>query len=143
MARITVEDCLKTGVYDKFDLVLIASQRTKQLNFGAHTDVEKDVKNTLRSLIEIEEGKVSVDEIREAVIHSYQKYGKSNNAEREENSEDTFIEDAQDSDHTVSDDEFEDDASAEDLEEDSDDVDIDSDESDDGDLDDLDFDDDK
>lgn len=139
MARITVEDCLKTGVYDKFDLVLIAAQRTKQLNAGAHTDVEKDVKNTLKSLIEIEEGKVSVDEIRDAVIHAYQKYGKSNDAEKEYDSDDAFIEDVQSSDDTVSDDEL-DDISAEDLEEDSDDIDIDS---DDEDIDDLNFGDDK
>lgn len=142
MARITVEDCLKTGVYDKFDLVLIASQRTKQLNAGARTEVEKDVKNTLRSLIEIEENKVSVDEIREAVIHSYQKYGKNDDSEND-NENDSIVEDVYNSsssstDNTESTEEIDNDNFDEYADDDLDDAD-----EQDSELDDLDFDDDK
>lgn len=137
MARITVEDCLKTGVYDKFDLVLIASQRTKQLNAGARTEVEKDVKNTLRSLIEIEENRVSVDDVREAVIRSYQKYGKNDDSGNEDEN-DSFVDDVYDdnSSNTENTEEDDNDDFYEDTDEDLDDTDESDDE-----LDGLDFDD--
>ena len=137
MARITVEDCLKTGVYDKFDLVLIASQRTKQLNAGARTEVEKDVKNTLRSLIEIEENRVSVDDVRETVIRSYQKYGKNDDSGNEDEN-DSFVDDVYDdnSSNTENTEEDDNDDFYEDTDEDLDDTDESDDE-----LDGLDFDD--
>ena len=106
MARVTIEDCLKTEVYDKFDLVLIASQRTKQLIAGSHSEVVKDVKPTLLSLIEIEERAVSVEKVREAVVESYQKYGE--NASRvqenneEEDEEEVLVNERMDSDEDFS-----------------------------------------
>ena len=41
MARITVEDCLKK-VENQYDLVLLAKERTSQLNSGAEMLVEED-----------------------------------------------------------------------------------------------------
>ena len=41
MARITVEDCLKQ-IDNQYDLVLLAKERTSQLNSGAEMLVEKD-----------------------------------------------------------------------------------------------------
>ena len=58
MARITVEDCLKK-IDNQYDLVLLAKERTSQLNSGAEMLVEKDNdKNTVVALREIGEGKV-------------------------------------------------------------------------------------
>ena len=60
MARITVEDCLEK-IDNQYDLVLLAKERTSQLNAGAPMLVEEDNdKRTIISLREIGDGKISV-----------------------------------------------------------------------------------
>jgi len=61
MARITVEDCLK-NVDNRFDLVLLASKRARQLAMGATPLVppEND-KPTVVALREIAEGKINAE----------------------------------------------------------------------------------
>ena len=60
MARITVEDCL-TKIDNQYDLVLLAKERTAQLNAGAEMLVTEDNdKKTIISLREIGAGKVLV-----------------------------------------------------------------------------------
>jgi len=64
MARITVEDCLEK-VESQYDLVLLAKERTSQLNSGAEMLVEADNdKNTVIALREIGDGKVIVEELK-------------------------------------------------------------------------------
>ena len=68
MARITVEDCLKK-IDNQYDLVLLAKERTSQLNSGAEMLVEKNNdKNTVVALREIGEGKVSIDELKKNAV---------------------------------------------------------------------------
>ena len=68
MARITVEDCLEK-VDNQYDLVLLAKERTSQLNSGAEMLVEKDNdKNTVIALREIGEGKVDPEELKKNAI---------------------------------------------------------------------------
>ena len=68
MARITVEDCLKK-IDNQYDLVLLAKERTSQLNSGAEMLVEKDNdKNTVVALREIGEGKVTIDELKKNAV---------------------------------------------------------------------------
>ena len=63
MARITVEDCLKK-IDNQYDLVLLAKERTAQLNSGAPMLVEEDNdKKTIIALREIGDGKLSVKEL--------------------------------------------------------------------------------
>ena len=63
MARITVEDCLEK-VDNQYDLVLLAKERTVQLNSGAPMLVEEDNdKRTIISLREIGEGKIPPEEL--------------------------------------------------------------------------------
>ena len=59
MARITVEDCLE-NVSNRFELVLLAARRTKQLLKGARPLVETDNKEIVAALREIGEGKVRI-----------------------------------------------------------------------------------
>jgi DNA-directed RNA polymerase subunit omega len=59
MARITVEDCLQT-VPNRFQLVLVAARRAKQLLKGARPLVETDNKEVVAALREVAEGKVAV-----------------------------------------------------------------------------------
>ena len=57
MARITVEDCLEK-VENQYDLVLLAKERTSQLNSGSEMLVEEDNdKRTVIALREIAEEK--------------------------------------------------------------------------------------
>jgi DNA-directed RNA polymerase subunit omega len=68
MARITVEDCLEK-VDNQYDLVLLAKERTAQLNSGAPLLVPEDNdKKTIISLREIGDGKVDVKELEEKAI---------------------------------------------------------------------------
>ena len=68
MARITVEDCLEK-VDNQYDLVLLAKERTAQLNSGATLLVPEDNdKKTIISLREIGDGKVDVKELEEKAI---------------------------------------------------------------------------
>ena len=62
MARITVEDCLEK-VENQYDLVLLAKERTSQLNSGSEMLVEEDNdKKTVIALREIAEGKVDTSD---------------------------------------------------------------------------------
>ena len=64
MARITVEDCLEK-VENQYDLVLLAKERTLQLNSGAEILVEEDNdKRTVIALREIGDGKLNIDELK-------------------------------------------------------------------------------
>ena len=68
MARITVEDCLKK-VDNQYDLVLLAKERTSQLNSGSEKQVEPDNdKNTVIALREIAEGKTEIKDLRSNAI---------------------------------------------------------------------------
>ena len=76
MARITVEDCLKK-VDSPYDLVLLAKERTSQLNAGDPALVpENNDKNTVIALREIGEGKVSIKALRELAINKLRKHQK-------------------------------------------------------------------
>ena len=68
MARITVEDCLDK-VESQYDLVLLAKERTSQLNSGSEMLVEEDNdKRTVIALREIAGGKLSIEELRKNAI---------------------------------------------------------------------------
>ena len=68
MARITVEDCL-LKVDNQYDLVLLAKERTTQLNSGLPMLVDEDNdKKTIISLREIGDGKVSVEDLEESAV---------------------------------------------------------------------------
>ena len=68
MARLTVEDCLD-HVDNRFELVLIASKRARQLSMGAEplVEVEND-KPTVLALREIAENKINKSVLEEEVV---------------------------------------------------------------------------
>ena len=73
MARITVEDCLEK-VDNQYDLVLLAKERTVQLNAGAPMLVEEDNdKRTIISLREIGDGKIQISELVDSAIKRLRK----------------------------------------------------------------------
>ncbi len=73
MARVTVEDCV-LKVPNRFDLVMVASQRARGISSGAALTVERDNdKNPVVALREIAEGMVDTDELEQSLIRSLQK----------------------------------------------------------------------
>ena len=73
MARITVEDCLEK-IDSQYDLVLLAKERTAQLNSGEKPLVTEDNdKNTVIALREIGEGKISIKTLEESAINKLRK----------------------------------------------------------------------
>ena len=73
MARVTVEDCV-LKVPNRFDLVMVASQRARSISSGAALTVERDNdKNPVVALREIADSMVNTDELEESLIRSLQK----------------------------------------------------------------------
>ncbi|MFN5382161.1 MAG: DNA-directed RNA polymerase subunit omega [Alphaproteobacteria bacterium] len=73
MARVTIEDCSKI-VPSRFELVVLAAQRAKEISAGAKLTVERDNdKNAVVALREISLQNVDPDLLRESVIKRYQK----------------------------------------------------------------------
>ena len=73
MARVTVEDCVDK-VSNRFDLVLFAAQRARQISGGAELTVDRDPdKNPVVALREIADEMVYPTELRESVINSLQR----------------------------------------------------------------------
>ena len=73
MARITVEDCLEK-IDSQYDLVLLAKERTSQLNAGEKALVSQDDdKNTVIALREIGDGKISLKTLEDSAINKLRK----------------------------------------------------------------------
>ena len=92
MARITIEDCLKK-IDSQYDLVLLAKERTSQLNAGEAALVPLDNdKNTVVSLREIGEGKVTIKTLEDSAINKLRKQQEVSSLvdEIEEEQEDSF-----------------------------------------------------
>lgn len=71
MARVTVEDCVEI-VPNRFDLVVVAAQRAKQIASGAPLTLDRDNdKDAVVALREIAEKSVDTDTLREETIQSY------------------------------------------------------------------------
>ena len=91
MARITVEDCMKK-IDNQYDLVLLAKERTAQLNAGDQMLVAEDNdKKTIISLREIGDGKVSIEDLQKSAVLRLRKEPDENlqqeETEEEENDE--------------------------------------------------------
>ena len=74
MARVTVEDCIDK-VQNRFDLVLIAAGRARQIAAGAELPVPEDRdKNSVIALREIAEEPIAADTLRDNVIQTMQRH---------------------------------------------------------------------
>jgi len=72
MARVTVEDCVDK-VPNRFDLVMLAAHRAREISSGASITVDRDNdKNPVVALREIADETQSADELRERLIESNQ-----------------------------------------------------------------------
>ncbi|QIK96850.1 DNA-directed RNA polymerase subunit omega [Sphingomonas sp. HDW15A] len=73
MARVTVEDCVDK-VSNRFDLVLLAAQRARQISGGADLTIDRDRdKNPVVALREIAEETVKPKHLEEAIVGNLQR----------------------------------------------------------------------
>jgi DNA-directed RNA polymerase subunit omega len=73
MARVTVEDCVDK-VSNRFDLVLLAAQRARQISGGAELTLDRDRdKNPVVALREIAEETVRPVQLQESLVNSLQR----------------------------------------------------------------------
>ena len=73
MARVTVEDCVDK-VPNRFDLVLLAAQRAREISGGAELTFERDRdKNPVVALREIAENSVKPKDLQESLTLSLQR----------------------------------------------------------------------
>ena len=73
MARITVEDCVDKFP-SRFELVLVASQRARELYSGEAPTIDRDNdKNTVIALREIADSTIPIEKMKENLIEGFQK----------------------------------------------------------------------
>lgn len=103
MARVTVEDCIDK-VENRFELVLLASHRARQISQGGQITVARDNdKNPVVALREIADETLSPGDLKEDLIHSLQKHVEVDEPEPDpaqylqaaDNVEDAVVEDDQ------------------------------------------------
>jgi len=84
MARVTVEDCVDK-IPNRYELLLVASQRARDLGAGAPLTVEKDGdKNSVIALREIADETISIGELQKSLVMNLQKYVEVEEPEEEE-----------------------------------------------------------
>ena len=83
MARVTVEDCV-LKVPNRFELVLLAAQRARDISSGGPIMVERDNdKNPVVALREIADTDLHLETLRNAVVKGLQKTGDVDQPEEE------------------------------------------------------------
>jgi len=84
MARVTVEDCVDK-IPNRFDLILAAGQRARQISGGADLTIDRDRdKNPVVALREIAEETIRPRDLAEAVVSNLQKVRVDEEDETEE-----------------------------------------------------------
>ena len=83
MARVTVEDCV-VRVPNRFDLVMVAAQRAREISAGAQLTLERDNdKNPVVALREIADSTVITDDLANSVVVGLQKHVENDEPEEE------------------------------------------------------------
>ena len=73
MARVTVEDCIDK-VPNRFDLVLLAAQRAREISGGAELTIDRDRdKNPVVALREVAEQTIKPRHLQESLVQSMQR----------------------------------------------------------------------
>ncbi len=84
MARVTVEDCVER-VSNRFDLVMLASQRSRDISSGSEITLERDNdKNPVVALREIAEETVELDKLQDDLVRGLQKVAEIDEPEEDE-----------------------------------------------------------
>ena len=118
MARVTVEDCV-VKVPNRFDLVLLAAQRAREIASGAPLTVERDDdKNPVIALREIAEETIALDHLRDSLVRGMQKHVEMDEPEEAPDLEQTLFGIADPTGPVIAEDSVDEEAVEEELEED-------------------------
>ncbi|MEM7197117.1 MAG: DNA-directed RNA polymerase subunit omega [Pseudomonadota bacterium] len=84
MARITVEDCIEK-IPNRFQLILLAAERTRQINNGAETKMgDLNDRHTVMALREVAESEVQTQDLEDTLIGNLQKVALQENLLQED-----------------------------------------------------------
>ncbi|MDH5488386.1 MAG: DNA-directed RNA polymerase subunit omega [Rhodospirillaceae bacterium] len=84
MARVTVEDCI-TKIPNRFDLLMIAAQRARNISSGSELTIERDNdKNPVVALREIADETINFSELEDGIITVLQRYVEIEEPEEDE-----------------------------------------------------------
>ncbi len=87
MARVTVEDCVER-IPNRFDLVMTAAQRSREISAGAQITLERDNdKNPVVALREIADETVEIDQLQESLVRGLQKVADMDEPEEDDQAE--------------------------------------------------------
>src|SRR5205814_9185903 len=118
MARVTVEDCV-VKVPNRFELVLVAAQRAREITSGAPLSVDRDNdKNPVVALREIADDTIELDHLQESLIRGMQKHVEMDEPEEAPELEQTLFGIADPAGPVISENETDEEAIEEELEED-------------------------
>jgi DNA-directed RNA polymerase subunit omega len=118
MARVTVEDCV-VKIPNRFELVLIAAQRAREITSGAPLTIERDDdKNPVVALREIAEETVVLDHLRDSLVRGMQKHVEIDEPEETPDLEQTLFGVADPTGPVITEDSIDEEAVDEELEED-------------------------
>jgi DNA-directed RNA polymerase subunit omega len=118
MARVTVEDCV-VRVPNRFELVLLAAQRAREITSGAPLSLDRDDdKNPVVALREIAEDTVALDHLQESLVRGMQKHVEMDEPEEAPELEQTLFGIADPTGPVISENEVDEEAVEEELEED-------------------------
>ncbi len=118
MARVTVEDCV-VKVPNRFELVLLAAQRAREITSGAPLTLDRDDdKNPVVALREIADDTVALDHLQDSLVRGMQKHIEMDEPEDAPELEQTLFGVADPSGPVISEDETDEEAVEEELEED-------------------------
>ncbi len=83
MARVTVEDCI-VKIPNRFDLVMVAAQRAREIVAGAPLTLERDNdKNPVVALREIADETVELEPLQDSIVQGLQKHVEMDEEEEE------------------------------------------------------------
>jgi len=118
MARVTVEDCV-VKVPNRFELVLVAAQRAREITSGAPLSVDRDNdKNPVVALREIADDTIELDHLQDSLIRGMQKHIEMDEPEEAPELEQTLFGIADPTGPVISENETDEEAVEEELEED-------------------------
>ncbi len=118
MARVTVEDCV-LKVPNRFELVLLAAQRAREVTSGAPLTLDRDDdKNPVVALREIADETIQLDHLKDSLVRGMQKHIEIDEPEETPDLEQTLFGVADPTDTVIGEDELDEEAVEDELDED-------------------------
>jgi len=118
MARVTVEDCV-VKVPNRFELVLLAAQRAREVTSGAPLTLDRDDdKNPVVALREIADETIQLDHLKDSLVRGMQKHIEMDEPEETPDLEQTLFGVADPIGAVIGEDEFDEEAVEGELDED-------------------------